>query len=182
MFRDSHISFSLLFFAAQKTEEGEECEAKPVDECEIPDLPNENPILSSLSQDAAEEEEGEEMELMRTASTSQGDTEEKPEVDLSCDSSLMRVLDRLILYLRVVHSVDYYNGTDYPYEDEMPNRCGIIHVRGATPDKCTLSEGTNIQTVFTFFLFVLHVNSLLKVKLRVTGISIQLVLSTELIM
>lgn len=93
------------------------------------------------------------MELMRTASTSQGDTEEKPEVDLSCDSSLMRVLDRLILYLRVVHSVDYYNGTDYPYEDEMPNRCGIIHVRGATPDKCTLSEGTNIQTVFTFFSF-----------------------------
>nr|XP_058954970.1 serrate RNA effector molecule homolog B-like isoform X2 [Pocillopora verrucosa] len=132
--------------AAEKTEEGEECEAKPADECEIPDLPNENPILSSLSQDAAEEEEGEEMELMRTASTSQGDTEEKPEVDLSCDSSLMRVLDRLILYLRVVHSVDYYNGTDYPYEDEMPNRCGIIHVRGATPDKCTLSEVQEWQT------------------------------------
>ncbi|XP_022788107.1 serrate RNA effector molecule homolog isoform X2 [Stylophora pistillata] len=133
--------------AAEKTEEGEECEAKPADECEIPDLPNENPILSSLSQDAAEEEEGEEMELMRTTSTSQGDSEEeKPEVDLSCDSSLMRVLDRLILYLRVVHSVDYYNGTDYPYEDEMPNRCGIIHVRGAAPEKCTLSEVQEWQT------------------------------------
>lgn len=133
--------------AAEKTEEGEECEAKAADECEIPDLPSENPILSSLSQDATEEEEGEEMELMRTASTSQGDSEEeKPEVDLSCDSSLMRVLDRLILYLRVVHSVDFYNGTDYPYEDEMPNRCGIIHVRGAIPDKCTLSEVQEWQT------------------------------------
>ncbi|XP_068705462.1 serrate RNA effector molecule homolog isoform X3 [Montipora foliosa] len=124
--------------AAEKTEEGEECEAKPAEEAEITDLPIENPILASLSQDATEEEEGEEMELMRT--TSQGEGEEKSEVDLSRDDSLLRVLDRLILYLRVVHSLDYYNGSDYPYEDEMPNRCGIIHVRGATPDKCALAE------------------------------------------
>lgn len=81
------------------------------------------------------------MELMGTASPSQGEAAGKPEVDLSRDNSLLRVLDRLILYLRVVHSLDYYNGSDYPYEDEMPNRCGIIHVRGATPEKCTLAEG-----------------------------------------
>jgi len=81
------------------------------------------------------------MELMGTASPSQGEAGDKPEVDLSRDSSLLRVLDRLVLYLRVVHSLDYYNGSDYPYEDEMPNRCGIIHVRGATPEKCTLAEG-----------------------------------------
>lgn len=126
--------------AAEKTEEGEECEGKPAEEVEIPDLPSENPILASLSQDATEEEEGEEMELMGTASPSQGEAAGKPEVDLSRDNSLLRVLDRLILYLRVVHSLDYYNGSDYPYEDEMPNRCGIIHVRGATPEKCTLAE------------------------------------------
>lgn len=124
--------------AAEKTEEGEECEAKPTEEVEMPDLPNQNPIIASLSQDATEEEEGEEMELMGTAS--QGENEEKSEVDLSRDNSLLRVLDRMILYLRVVHSLDYYNGSDYPYEDEMPNRCGIIHVRGQTPDKCTLVE------------------------------------------
>lgn len=126
--------------AAEKTEEGEECEAKPASDTEIPDLPSENPILASLSEDATEEEEGEEMELMGTASPSQGEAGDKPEVDLSRDSSLLRVLDRLVLYLRVVHSLDYYNGSDYPYEDEMPNRCGIIHVRGATPEKCTLAE------------------------------------------
>lgn len=80
---------------------------------------------------------------MGTASPPQAGTGDKPEVDLSRDNSLLRVLDRLILYLRVVHSLDYYNGSDYPYEDEMPNRCGIIHVRGATPDKCTLTEGTS---------------------------------------
>ena len=39
------------------------------------------------------------------------------------------VLDRLILYLRVVHSFDFYNGSEYPNEDEMPNRCGMLHVR-----------------------------------------------------
>ena len=134
-------------FVLQRTEEGEECEAKPVDDSEIPNLPSENPILASLSEDATEEEEGEEMELMGTASPHQGEPGEKPEVDLSRDDGLLRVLDRLILYLRVVHSLDYHNGSDYPYEDEMPNRCGIIHVRGVTPDKCSLTEGTRFTLV-----------------------------------
>lgn len=39
----------------------------------------------------------------------------------------------MILYLRVVYSVDYYNHGEYPNEDEMPNRCGLIHVRGPIP-------------------------------------------------
>lgn len=43
------------------------------------------------------------------------------------------VLDRLLLYLRTVHSVDYYNHCEYPNEDEMPNRCGIMHARGIPP-------------------------------------------------
>lgn len=38
------------------------------------------------------------------------------------DKELTRVLDRLVLYLRVVHSVDYYSCTEYPNEDEMPHR------------------------------------------------------------
>eukprot|EP00058_Branchiostoma_floridae_P002380 XP_002587868.1 hypothetical protein BRAFLDRAFT_124875 [Branchiostoma floridae] len=43
------------------------------------------------------------------------------------------VLDRLLLYLRIVHSIDYYTATEYPNEDEMPNRCGIMHGRGPVP-------------------------------------------------
>lgn len=43
------------------------------------------------------------------------------------------MLDRLLMYLRVVHSVDYYNHCEYPNEDEMPNRCGIMHARGSSP-------------------------------------------------
>merc|ERR1712083_1271219 len=46
---------------------------------------------------------------------------------------LLKVLDRLLFYLRIVHSVDYYNHSEYPNEDEMPNRCGIMHARGIPP-------------------------------------------------
>ncbi|KAI8483699.1 hypothetical protein Bbelb_384910 [Branchiostoma belcheri] len=46
---------------------------------------------------------------------------------------LLDVLDRLLLYLRIVHSIDYYTATEYPNEDEMPNRCGIMHGRGPVP-------------------------------------------------
>lgn len=55
---------------------------------------------------------------------------------------LLQVLDRLVLYLRVVHSIDYYNTCEYPSEDEMPNRCGMIHVRGPIPpNRITHGEG-----------------------------------------
>jgi len=47
-------------------------------------------------------------------------------VEGSCDT---KVLDRLILYLRIVFSFDFYNINEYALEDEMPNRCGLLHVR-----------------------------------------------------
>lgn len=96
---------------------------------------------------------------MGTASPPQGEVADKPEVDFSRDSSLLRVLDRLILYLRVVHSLDYYNASDYPYEDEMPNRCGIIHVRGTTPEKCTLAEGMRENSYKEKYCDVCKLNS-----------------------
>lgn len=63
----------------------------------------------------------------------------------------VQVLDRLLLYLRLVHSVDFYNFCEYPAEDEMPHRCGLIHVRGPLPmAKITPTEGelshTHTQT------------------------------------
>lgn len=39
----------------------------------------------------------------------------------------------MLLYLRIVHSVDLYATAEYTQEDELPNRCGIIHVRPALP-------------------------------------------------
>jgi hypothetical protein len=54
----------------------------------------------------------------------------------------------LILYLRVVHSFDYYNGTEYAQEDSMPNRCGVIHVRGTPLSSITSTELTNFMQQF----------------------------------
>ena len=65
---------------------------------------------------------------------------------------LLQALDKLILYLRVVHSIDYYNGSDYPHEDEMPNRCGILHVRGEKPERAASAEGKCLP-VFAAFHF-----------------------------
>lgn len=55
------------------------------------------------------------------------------EIQLCYDKNLAALADVLTLYLRLVHSVDYYNHSEYRNEDEMPNRCGIIHVRGEPP-------------------------------------------------
>ena len=44
--------------------------------------------------------------------------------------SFFQVLDRLVLYLRMVHSIDYYFAKEYSGEDDLPNRCGLIHARG----------------------------------------------------
>lgn len=38
------------------------------------------------------------------------------------DDPLITRLDRIIAYLRIVHSIDFYNHGEYPNEDVMPNR------------------------------------------------------------
>ena len=44
-------------------------------------------------------------------------------------------LDKLILYLRLVHSIDYYNMSEYQQEDWMPSRCGVLHARNSATSK-----------------------------------------------
>ena len=48
---------------------------------------------------------------------------------LERNEEILRVLDKLVLYLRIVHSTDLYSSAQYPLEDEMPNRLGLLHVR-----------------------------------------------------
>lgn len=86
-----------------------------------------------------EEASAEEEELLGADAGEIDDGENGP--GLEKDEELTKVLDRLLLYLRIVHSVDYYNHTDYPQEDEMPNRIGIMHARGSPPSsKVTMKE------------------------------------------
>ncbi|XP_044011988.1 serrate RNA effector molecule homolog isoform X2 [Aphidius gifuensis] len=119
-------------------------------------LNSKNPVLKNITDYLIEEASAEEEELLGMS----GDQEEGQLGDDSPferDPSLIKVLDRLILYLRIVHSVDYYNHCEYPNEDEMPNRCGIMHVRGPVPSaKITSSEITdysrNFETKMSTFL------------------------------
>ena len=46
------------------------------------------------------------------------------------DDSTLAVLDRVLLYLRVVHSVDWYQAAHYSTEDRLPHRLGLLHCRG----------------------------------------------------
>lgn len=81
-----------------------------------------NPILHNITDYLIEEASAEEEELLGLESDAQDVS-----IAVERDEKLVPVLDKIILYLRVVHSVDYYNHCEYPNEDEMPNRCGNLH-------------------------------------------------------
>lgn len=101
-------------------------------------LNSNNPVLQNITDYLIEEASAEEDELLGLVNN---DTKDIDGEILERDQSLIAVLDKLILYLRIVHSVDFYNHCEYPYEDEMPNRCGIIHARGPAPqNKVTTAE------------------------------------------
>ncbi|KAH8354949.1 hypothetical protein KR093_002710 [Drosophila rubida] len=95
-----------------------------------------NPVLQNITDYLIEEASAEEEELLGLA----GDNKDGEGDPIERDEQLLSVLDRLVLYLRIVHSVDYYNHCEYPYEDEMPNRCGIIHARGPAPMRVTSND------------------------------------------
>lgn len=91
-------------------------------------FPSKNPLLNNITDYLIEEASAEEEELLGTSNIEYGDGANGSSLDR--DETIIKVLDRLILYLRIVHSVDYYNHSVYPNEDEMPNRIGIMHARG----------------------------------------------------
>ncbi|XP_039226345.1 serrate RNA effector molecule homolog isoform X5 [Drosophila yakuba] len=95
-----------------------------------------NPVLQNITDYLIEEASAEEDELLGLT----GENKDTEGEAIERDEQLISVLDRLVLYLRIVHSVDYYNHCEYPYEDEMPNRCGIIHARGPAPVRVTNND------------------------------------------
>jgi len=87
-------------------------------------VPSENPILTSLPSNI--EDEHQDVDIVN-------DEDGQLEIAMSVNERLKKALDSLLLYLRIVHCLDFYNGKEYPYEDEMPGRCGIMHVRDSPP-------------------------------------------------
>jgi len=56
-----------------------------------------------------------------------------------------------VLYLRLVHSIDYYAANEYPNEDEMPHRCGIMHARGEPPGPTSKMTQNDVNEWMTSF-------------------------------
>uniref|UniRef100_UPI0037E88259 serrate RNA effector molecule homolog n=1 Tax=Semicossyphus pulcher TaxID=241346 RepID=UPI0037E88259 len=110
-----------------------------------------NPVLKNITDYLIEEVSAEEEELTGASGANadeaaDGRDPSSSDVTVETDDKLLKVLDRLLLYLRLVHSVDYYNFCEYPAEDEMPHRCGLIHVRGPLPvAKITAAEVSEHQ-------------------------------------
>merc|ERR1712088_779484 len=96
-------------------------------------LASNNPILANITDYLIEEASAEEEELLGKNNDLEDGEEGEDGNSVTRDEELLKVLDRLLFYLRIVHSVDYYNHSEYPNEDEMPNRCGIMHARGIPP-------------------------------------------------
>ncbi|KAH0954256.1 hypothetical protein HN011_003564 [Eciton burchellii] len=97
-------------------------------------LSSKNPVLKNITDYLIEEASAEEEELLgMSGEQEEGQLGGDGDSSIERDPILIKVLDRLVLYLRIVHSVDFYNHCEYPNEDEMPNRCGIMHVRGSPP-------------------------------------------------
>lgn len=86
-------------------------------------LVSSNPVLENITDYLIEEASAEEEELLGMDTESSG---QASECTVERDELLIRVLDRLLLYLRIVFSIDYYNHCEYPQEDEMPNRSALF--------------------------------------------------------
>ncbi|CAF4304948.1 unnamed protein product, partial [Didymodactylos carnosus] len=105
-----------------------------------------NPLLKNITEYLVEEGNAEEEELLGGSDSHMHGNPNESTFEI--DKELTKVLDRLILYLRVVHSVDYYNAIEYQQEDSMPNRCGIIHARGPQLSTVSTPELNNFMQQF----------------------------------
>merc|ERR1719228_165050 len=113
------------------------------------EITSNNPILNNITDYLIEEASAEEEELLGKNNDLEDGEEGEDGNKVVRDEELCKVLDKLLLYLRIVHSVDFYNHSEYPNEDEMPNRCGILHARGILPAaKVTTNEIEEYMATF----------------------------------
>ncbi|KAM7533978.1 hypothetical protein Aperf_G00000111582 [Anoplocephala perfoliata] len=116
--------------------------------CPVPGLPgvmSSNPLMRNLTDFFAEEATFDRNSNLGTDMIGGDGDKTASCIPLNTDASLLRALDRLIIYLRIVYSVDFYAATLYNLEDLMPHQCGIFHVRDTIEGR---TSGT--PTVFQY--------------------------------
>lgn len=104
-------------------------------------LGSSNPLLANITDFLVDEANAEEEEYLDTISKEKDAASSTPgaasssllSIDVDDTKAHASFLDKLVLYLRLVHSIDFYNALEYHQEDSMPNRCGIVFVRPAVP-------------------------------------------------
>lgn len=125
-------------FYREEAEEGEDlAQGETQDEDQLADLEatvlkSRNPLLADIANFLVEETGAEEEALVdKAVEVNGGEAVQSMEID----QQMTQMLDRLLFYLRLVHSVDFYAAIEYSSEDEMPHRLGLIHVRDRPPSK-----------------------------------------------
>lgn len=121
-----------------------------------------NPVLSNITDFLVDEVDYEEELLGGEVSK---EKEAGAEVCIEKDEELLKVLDRMLLYLRVVYSIDYYGAFEYQNEDDMPHRCGIVHARGLN----TIANITNHDVNEWMSSFEVKLKSFLEPKFKLVG-------------
>jgi len=111
--------------------------AKRKKEEEEMNLPDSNPVIEKLPEN---------VENMVTGIEVENEEDDKKDYPIIVNEELEQFLDLMMLYLRIVHCVDYYNATDYVHEDEMPMRCGIMHVRAAPLEAASKKDALEWHT------------------------------------
>ncbi|KAL5106879.1 hypothetical protein TcWFU_005708 [Taenia crassiceps] len=87
-----------------------------------------NPLLENLTDYLVDESNPDDEVMMLPAREDMNSAKEEEEEEEG-DAELAAALDQLLLYLRLVYSVDFYAPALYPRESDMPHPCGILHVR-----------------------------------------------------
>lgn len=100
-------------------EEGEE-KKEVKNEDEKIEIPEKNPVLEKLPSN---------YDQIINDSDLKKENDDENNYPIVINEELQKNLDLVLLYLRIVHCLDYYNANEYQHEDEMPMRCGIMHVR-----------------------------------------------------
>ncbi|ULU11841.1 hypothetical protein L3Y34_015315 [Caenorhabditis briggsae] len=130
-----------LFNAADESESDREKDIRMgVDLVAASTNPLVKEIKSIVPKDTLNDISEEEAELL---GVSNGGDSQSDKVRYERDDTILKALDLLIIYLRIVHSIDFYNHGHYAQEDSMPNRCGLIHVRGQPPSGASINTDEN---------------------------------------
>lgn len=107
-----------------------------------------NPLLESITDHLVDEFNSEE-ELLLVSSGASKPSGKKEDGGKSQEAGkeLARALDSLLIYLRLVYSIDFYAPALYHRESDMPHPCSVFHVRPSKIPESVMSSTFSLLRV-----------------------------------